>query len=119
MSKNRAVPRPLKRSEFEITFGTRTAEKGWVDCLAAARNAIIDAWDQLAREPEAESGRLYPLKGSLRYGTLGGRTYQRYQYKFTDGGRLWYFVNPAPRGGRNAGQVLLERCTPGHPKDTE
>ncbi len=36
-----------------------------------------------------------------------------------DGGRLWYFVEHAPKGSRTAGRVLLERCLPGHPKETE
>ncbi|MFC8046440.1 hypothetical protein [Nocardia sp. NPDC057353] len=80
---------------------------------------MADAWDQLTREPETISGRLYVLRGELRYGTYQGRTYERFQYKFSDGGRLWYFVEHAGKGSRTAGRVLLERCMPGHPKETE
>ncbi len=29
------VPRPLKKAEFEIQFGTSQAEKGWKDLLAS------------------------------------------------------------------------------------
>ncbi|MEV0760251.1 hypothetical protein [Nocardia sp. NPDC050435] len=110
------MPRPLKRSEYSLEFITSQARKGWVDCVAVARNAMADAWDTLTREPERQSPRLYPLRAELRYGTYAGRTYERYQYKFSDGGRLWYFVDPAPKGSRSAGRVLLERCMPGHPK---
>lgn len=46
-------------------------------------------------------------------------TYPRYQYKITDGGRLWYIVRPAVKGTKVVGHVLLERCEPGHPKETE
>ncbi|MEU2258612.1 hypothetical protein [Nocardia xishanensis] len=119
MSRQRDVPRPTKRTEYEIVFITSEAQKGWTDCLAAARNAMVDAWDLLTREPEVRSARLYPLKGELRYGSYRGQTYERYQYKFSDGGRLWYFVEHAPKGSRTAGRVLLERCLPGHPKETE
>ncbi|WP_433196505.1 hypothetical protein ACQP1G_44450 [Nocardia sp. CA-107356] len=120
MSKRRdAVPRPLKRSEYEIVFITTEAQKGWTDCLAAARNAMVEAWDMLTRERDLQSARLYPLKGQLRYGTYQGRTFERYQYKFTDGGRLWYFIEPAEKGSITAGRVSLERCLTGHPKETE
>lgn len=69
--------------------------------------------------PTAQSQRLYQLKGDYAYGSYGGRTYPRYQYKVTDGGRIWYFVEPAQKGAKHAGRVLLERCDPGHPKETE
>lgn len=119
MSKRGGVPRPLKRAEFELVFITSEAQKGWTDCLAAARNAMVEAWEHLTRTPEMRSARLYPLKGDLRYGSYRGQTYERFQYKFSDAGRLWYFVEHAPKGSRTAGRVLLERCMPGHPKETE
>ncbi len=69
MSRRRdAVPRPLKRTEHEIVFITTEAQKGWTDCLAAAHNAMVEAWEILTREPEVRSPRLYSLKGELRYG---------------------------------------------------
>lgn len=113
------VPRPIKRAEWEIVFATRDSAKGWSDLLAVARNATVDAWDTLTREPTIESPRLYQLKGDYAYLTYQGRTYARYQYKVTDGGRIWFFVEPAPKGTKTAGRVLLERCEPGHPKQTE
>ncbi|WP_225726010.1 MULTISPECIES: hypothetical protein [unclassified Nocardia] len=119
MTKRREVARPLKRTEYEIVFITNEAQKGWTDCLAAARNTMVEAWEALTRAPVTTSARLYPLRGELRYGTYQGQTYERYQYKFTDGGRLWYFVEHAQKGGKTAGRVLLERCLPGHPKETE
>ncbi|RJO76765.1 hypothetical protein D5S18_10940 [Nocardia panacis] len=119
MTKQRDVPRPLKRAEYALVFISSEAQKGWIDCVAAARNAMVDAWETLTRAPEQRTPRMYPLEGKLRYGTYAGQTYVRYQYKFTDSGRLWYFVEHAPKGSKTAGRVLLERCQPGHPKETE
>lgn len=118
MSRLDRVPRPHKRSEFEIVFVTRQAQKGWTDCLAVARNATVDAWERLTTAPTVEDDRLYRLRADLATGTYGGATFERYQYKITSGGRIWYFVQPVS-GGRLAGRVLLERCEPGHPKETD
>lgn len=113
------VPRPLKRVEWEIVFITREAAKGWTDLLAGARNAVVDAWETLTHEPTQETERLYQLKYDLAFGVYQGRTFSRYQYKVTDGARIWYFVDPAQKGSKTAGRVLLERCMPSHPKETQ
>jgi hypothetical protein len=114
----RQVARPPKRTDFEIVFITRQAEKGWTDCLAVDRNATVDAWDRLTAAPTVEDERLYRLRAELATGTYDGTTFERYQYKITDGGRLWYFVQPTP-SAKIEGRVLLERCEPGHPKQTD
>ncbi len=114
----RQVARPHKRSEFELVFITRQAEKGWTDCLAVARNATVDAWDRLTTAPTVEDERLYRLRAELATGTYDGATFERYQYKITNSGRLWYFVQLAP-AAKIEGRVLLERCEPGHPKQTD
>ena len=113
------VGRPTKRAEFQIIFISRQAEKGWNDALATSRNAIVDAWDRLTTEPFREDGRrVYRLKGELAQGLYDGNTFERYQYKITDSGRIWYFVQPTT-GTKTAGVVLLERCDTGYPKVTE
>ncbi|MHA4852799.1 hypothetical protein L1080_025140 [Rhodococcus sp. MSC1_016] len=117
--KGEAVPRPIKRAEWQLVFATRDAEKGWTGLLATARNATVDAWDTLTREPTVQTPRLYQLKGDYAYGRYNGRNFARYQYKVPNGGRIWFFLDPAPRGDKVAGRVLLERCEPGHPKETE
>lgn len=114
----RHVARPHKRSEFEIVFITRQAEKGWTDCLAVARNATVDAWERLTAAPTVEDDRLYRLRDRLATGTYNGTTFERYQYKITDGGRIWYFVHLTP-SAKTTGRVLLERCEPGHPRQTD
>lgn len=42
-SKQTSVPRPLKKAEFDIRFGTTQAKRGWQDLLATKRNAIVAA----------------------------------------------------------------------------
>jgi len=115
---SRQVARPYKRSEFELVFITRQAEKDWTDSLAVARNATVDAWDRLTIAPTVEGERLYRLRAELATGTYHGTTFERYQYKITNGGRIWYFVQHTPTA-KISGRVLLERCEPGHPKQTD
>lgn len=119
MSKRSEVSRPLKRGEFVLVFISREAEKGWRDCLSGARNAVVDCWECLTTAPDIESERLYRLKADYATGSYDGVTYDRYQYKITNGGRIWYFIERTPQDKRHAGRVLLERCMPGHPKETE
>lgn len=118
MTGDASLPRPLRKAEYQIFLTNSGAEKGWRDMLATARNATVDAWEQLTVAPEEQSARQYPLKGDLGTGSFQGQTYVRWQYKLTDGGRLWYFVDRAARG-RNAGRVLIHEVSPGHPKSSE
>ena len=112
------VERPLKRSEHRIQFATREAEKGWQDLLATARNATVDAWDFLTRTPTLEGGRCYRLQGSLGVVIVDGQAHERWQYKPTSGGRIWYAVVAAGKTEKLAGYVMLERVEPGHPNQT-
>lgn len=114
----RQVPRRHKRSDFELVFITRQAEKGWTDCLATARNATVEAWERLTTAPTVEDERLYRLRAELATGTYDGTTFERYQHKITNGGRIWYFVQSTP-SAKTEGRVLLERCEPGHPRQTD
>lgn len=122
MSRDRgAVPRPIKRAEFEIVHITRQAEVGWRDGLATYRNVLADAWERLTKDPTREDGeRVYRLKGDLAMGSYQGRTFDRYQYKFPGGGRIWYFVEHATgRKARTAGRVLVEDVHTSHPNQTK
>lgn len=113
------VARSLKRTEYRIEHHSNSAAKGWTDLLATARNATVDAWDRLTTHPLRDTERQYRLKGDFALVTWGGETYDRWQYKVTDGGRIWYFVVRPDPEGRCAGTVRLERCSPGHPKETD
>jgi hypothetical protein len=115
-----AVPRPLKKAEYEIVHISRQAEVGWRDGLATFRNALVDAWERLTVEPTREDGeRVYRLKGDLSTGTHQGKSLDRYQYKFPGGGRIWYFVERHDKKAKTAGRVLIEDVHTAHPNQTK
>lgn len=59
----------------------------------------------------------YELQADFATGTYAGVPYDRWQYKISDGGRIWYFVDRTPTR-KATGRVLIERADPGHPKGT-
>jgi hypothetical protein len=115
-AKRATVPRPLKAGEYSIAFVTREAAKGWQDLLATARNAATDAWDFLTKTPTEEGRACYRLHGDQAVVRVDGKPLQRWQYKPTKGGRIWYAVVTAGKGA--AGSVLIERVFTGHPNET-
>jgi hypothetical protein len=63
-------------------------------------------------------------------GTYDGKTFDRWQYEATAGGRIFYFVDDPTDGGRKKPQhqgrrpkprrrVIIEAVHPRHPKATE
>ena len=110
-AKRERVDRPLKPAEYEIRFANRDAEKGWRDLLAVARH------------PHEGSKRCYALKADYAVVNVSGVDYEQWQYKVTDGARVWYCVVPsslrAKPKPRVAGVVYLFLSSPGHPKGTE
>lgn len=113
MARSSKVERPTKKSEYDIVFASRQAEKGWTDLRATTRNALADSWDFLTRSPLTEGPVNYPLRGALGTVTYGGKQYSRWQHKPTRQGdaRIWFFV---------IGQtVYLEQVHTQHPNETK
>ncbi|MFF1831821.1 hypothetical protein [Paenarthrobacter sp. NPDC058040] len=114
------VPRPSKSTDFVLQFITREAEKGWQDAKATARNSLAEAWEYLTTNPGLEQpGLCYILRGGFRSLTYQGLEHDRYQYKFSHGGRIWYAVIPPAKKGKGQGSVLIERVETGHTNETE
>lgn len=114
MARNQSVPRPLKKSDYTIAFGTRQAEKGWKDLVATQRNAMANAWDRLTEAPLTfDSKTMYQLSGPLATVTREGVTYDQWQLKPTKNGsaRIWYYVKDKT--------VILEDVSPHHPNQTK
>lgn len=112
MARRSAVPRPTRRSEFELRFATRQAERGWRDLAATIRGPLAGTWDFLTRTPLEETPTNYPLKGELATVDRDGTSHQRWQHKPTIKGsaRIWFFVD---------GQtVFLEQVHTAHPHQT-
>lgn len=111
------------------------ADKGvaddWDRWAKQEPNALAAAYDQLATDPMQFSSRQKRLGGKT-YGTgsYDGKTYDRWQYEATAGGRIFYFVDdPSDGGGKKlerkgrgskpGRRVIIEAAHPGHPKGTE
>lgn len=90
--KKETVPRPLRRSEYEIVFGTSNARKGWIDILAVQRNTVVAAWERLTTSPLADDTTCHGMKGDLEFVTHKGTTHRRRQYELTNGARIWFYV---------------------------
>lgn len=108
--KRSGVPRPLKKAEFEIQFGTSQAQKGWQDLLATKRNSVVDAWDFLTKTPLDESEKNHKLEGELAKVTHKGGTFDRWQLELPGGARIWFYVD-----GQSICQVNVY---PNHPNAT-
>lgn len=111
-----AVERPIKKSEYRIVFGTRSARDGWRDLSATARNAMVDAWDFLTRTPQGHSFTCHPLKGALATVNREGATHEQWQYELPGGARIWFYVTA---DDKSAGQVVLVRVFTAHPNETK
>lgn len=111
--KGELVPRPPRKTEYEIRFATAQALKGWRDLVATIRNPMTETWDFLTRSPLATTLTNYPLKGELGAIQRGSATHKRWQHKPTAKGtaRIWYFVD-----GRT---VFLEQVHTSHPNETK
>lgn len=113
MARRGKVERPTKRSEYDIVFASRQAEKGWSDLRATTRNALVDSWDFLTRTPLAEGPLNHPLRGELGTVSYGDAQHVRWQHKPTRQGdaRIWFFVIE--------NVVYLEQVHTRHPNETK
>lgn len=111
--KGELVPRPPKKSEYEIRFATSNARKGWQDLVATIRNPMTEAWDFLTRTPQSTTPTNYPLRGELGTISRGGTSYERWQHKPTAKGtaRIWFYVHERT--------VVLEQVHTSHPNETK
>lgn len=111
--KGELVPRPTKKTEYEIRFATAQALKGWRDLSATIRNALADTWDFLTHTPLTTTPTNYPLRGDLATITRNNSTHQRWQHKPTIKGtaRIWFYVDDRT--------VYLEQVHTSHPNETK
>lgn len=107
------VPRPPKRTEYEIRFATTNAQRGWRDLVATARNAMADTWDFLTTTPLTTTPINYRLRGALGVIMRGGKTHERWQHKPTLKGsaRIWFYVDGST--------VFLEQIHTSYPNQTK
>lgn len=113
MARQSKVHRPTKRSEYEICFASRQAQKGWSDLKATIRNSLVDSWDFLTQTPNEVTPVNYPLRGQLAHIVRDGDRFERWQHKPTLKGdaRIWFYVSD--------GVVYLEQVHTHHPNQTK
>jgi hypothetical protein len=118
--RNVPVPRPTKGIEYEIFFGNTAAERGWTDLKASAKNALADAHDYLTAHPgQYGPDRCYQLRGDLSTVLVDGVALPQWQYKVTDGARLWYAVDEPNAKAKKTGRVVITKAATGHPNETD
>ena len=118
--RNVPVPRPIKGAEYEIFFGNTAAERGWTDVKASAKNALADAHDYLTAHPgQYDPDRCYQLRGDLSTALVDGVVLPQWQYKVTDGARLWYAVDEPNAKAKKPGRVVITKAATGHPNETD
>lgn len=107
------MPRPTKKSEYELVFGSQAAKRGWRDLKAAMRGPLADTWDFLTRTPLDTTPANCALKGQLATIVRDGISYQRWQHKPTRQGdaRIWFYVHEQ--------FVVLEQVHTAHPNQTK
>jgi hypothetical protein len=114
MARRARVERPTKKNEYELRFGSASAEKGWNDLKATMRNALADSWDFLTRTPTLhDASKNHPLRGELGTVRRDGVDHVRWQHKPTAQGdaRIWFYVE---------GQVvIIEAVHTRHPNATK
>lgn len=102
--KGELVPRPPKKTEYEIRFATTNARRGWQDLVATIRNPMTETWDFLTRTPLSTTPINYPLRGKLGAIQRGGVSYERWQHKPTaKGHRAHLVLRPRAHGLPRAG----------------
>lgn len=111
MAKGERVDRPLKKSEFQIVYGSSEAKKGWRDLLATQRSQLVDVWNLLTTTPLANSAQIHPLKGSLGTVTRGGVEDVQRQCELSQGARIWFYVERS--------QVVIVKVHTHHPNKTK
>lgn len=131
MPRPERIARPARTDEWEIVAADKGVADDWTRWAAQKPNALAAAYDQLSRNPTEFSPRQKKLEGKTwGTGTYEGRTYHRWQYEPTSGGRIFYFIEDPTdsghrqperkgRGPRPRRRVIVEAVHPGHPKGTE
>ncbi|WP_193102329.1 hypothetical protein [Brevibacterium aurantiacum] len=94
MAKDLKVTRPTKKSEFELRFASRQAEKGWRDLKATIRGPLTDIWDFLTRSPLENTPANYPMKANFVTVARDGMSHQRWLHKPAQYGdaRIWFYI---------------------------
>jgi hypothetical protein len=131
LPREQRIARPARTDEWEIVAADVGVADDWARWAQQEPNALAAVDDQLACNPTEFSPRQKKLAGKTwGTGTYQGKTFDRWQYEATGGGRIFHFVDDPTDGGRRTPErkgraakprrrVIIEALHPGHPKGTE
>ena len=131
MARAERIARPTRSDEFEVVAADKGVAEAWDKWAKQEPNALASAHEQLSAHPTQFSSRQKRLEGkTFGRGSYDGKTYDRWQYEATAGGRIFYFVDDPTHGGRKKierkgrgprprKRLIIEAVHPGHPKGTE
>ena len=131
MAREERIARPARTDEWEVVAADKGVAADWDRWAKQEANALASAYDKLASDPTERSSRQKRLEGKTHgTGTYDGKTFDRWQYEATSGGRIFYFVDDPTAGGTKKAvrkgrgpkprrRVIIEAVHPGHPKGTE
>ena len=105
MARAERIARPTRSGEWEVVAADKSVADDWDRWARQEPNALASAYDQLATNPTQFSSRQKRLEAkTYGTGTYDGKTYDRWQYEATAGGRIFYFVRrPDRRRPQEAG----------------
>jgi hypothetical protein len=76
--------------------------------------------DYLTAHPgQYDPDRCYQLRGDLSTVLVDGVVLPQWQYKVTDGARLWYAVDEPNAKAKKPGRVVITKAATGHPNETD
>jgi hypothetical protein len=117
------IRRPNKPQSLEVVARNSKIAMKWDEFSNMHAAAYQEVYDKLSSKPDYDDGnRQHSLMGEVGRGVFDGANYVRWQIDVTSGGRIWYFIDPAPAGkGQKlrSGRVIIDEIYPGHPKSTE
>jgi hypothetical protein len=131
VARDEPIVRPVRTDEWQILAADKGVAEDWDRWAKQEPNALAAAYDQLAIDPTQFSSRQRKLEGrAMGTGVYEGKTFDRWQYEVTSGGRIFYLVDDPTDGGRRRPErkgrgprprrrVIIEAVHPGHPKQTE
>lgn len=107
--------RPAKNHEWTIRYASREVASGWENLCKQEPGVIATLYDQLTNDPRQVYNRERHdlLRGNLRTELIHGELLEQWQYKISNGGRVWYAINDTTR------VVWITKASASHPNETK
>lgn len=110
----RSAPPPTGE-EYDLRFASNQAAQGWEQLARHSGGNLRRAFDAIRADPRSRLApeRHHRLKGDLGTAAWKGEALERWQYKVTGGGSIWYVIDDARQ------TAWITYASAGHPKATD